>query len=348
MDAKTIGIDLAKDVFEIAISVRPGEVTGRRRLTRRQFGVFIEGLAADAHVVMEACGTSQYWARRCQARGAHVTLLPAQYVRPYVRRNKTDRTDAEALLEAHRCGGLHAVPVKTVEQQAIQTLHRVRQQWQRTRTARINALRAVLREHGVPAPAGARALTGRVEGLVEDADAPLPAILRPVLRALVEELRHVQARLTGLDRQLDALVRTHPIAHRLHQVPGVGPITATALVGSVPHIGAFHRGRQFASWVGLTPRETSSGLTRRLGGISKRGDPYLRTLLIHGGRALLRAAETRRIRQPETLTSLQRWGLEVAGRRGRNRAAVALANKLARIVWVVWSRPLPDLAPAQL
>lgn len=343
MDVKTVGIDLAKDVFEIAASARPGHVTQRRRLTRRQFSVFVEGLSGDTRVVMEACGTAHYWARRCAARGAQVTLLPPQYVRAYVRRNKTDRTDAEALLEAHRCGGLHPVPVKTVEQQAIQTLHRVRQQWQRTRTARINALRAVLREQGLLAPAGARALIAHVEGLVEDADAPLASLLRPVLRALVDELRDVQARLGDLDRQLEALVRTHPIAHLLHQVPGVGPVTATALVGSVPHIRAFHRGRQFASWVGLTPREYSSGFARHLGGISKRGDPYLRTLLIHGGRALLRAAETRRSRQPETLTHLQRWGLEVAARRGRNLAAVALANKLARIVWAVWSRPLPEL-----
>lgn len=338
MHATTIGIDLAKDVFELAIRRGGGTRVARQRLTRRQFAQFVDTLPPEATVVMEACATAHYWARRCQAQGAEVRLLPAQHVRPYVRRNKTDRADAEALLEAHRCASLHAVPVKTPEQQAIQTLHRVRQQWQTLRTARINALRAILREHGLLTPIGPSRLAGHVTAVLADPDSPLPMLLRPTLQVLVEELRQTTASLTALDRQLETIVRTHPVARRLQAVRGVGPVTATALVGSVPHVTAFKRGRQFASWLGLTPRVHASGTRRWCGGVSKQGDRYLRTLLIHGGRAVLRAAHVRATRAPATLSELERWALALAKRRGHNCAAVALANKLARIIWVVWAR----------
>lgn len=330
MDATTIGIDLAKDVFEVAISARPGQVTQRRRLTRRQFAQFVETLDPSTTVVMEACGSAHYWARRCQARGAQVRLLPAQHVRPYVRRNKTDQADAAALLEAHRCAAVHAVPVKTVDHQALQTLHRVRQQWQTTRTARINLVRAILREQGVVFPVGAGALARRVTAVLEEAAlSPLTAM---TVRWLLDELRAIDGQLAQMDQQILALARTHPVAVRLQQIPGIGPLTATALVASVPHIGAFRRARHFASSLGLTPRETSSGGTRRLGGISKRGDRYLRTLLTHGARSVLSRAD----RHPTS--RLHQWGRAVAARRGPNRAASAVANKLARIVWALWIR----------
>jgi transposase len=336
MNATTIGIDLAKDVFEVAISERPGQVTQRRRLTRRQFAAFVETLGPATTVVMEACGSAHYWARRCQARAAQVRLLPAQHVRPYVRRNKTDQADAAALLEAHRCAAVHAVPVKTVEHQALQTLHRVRQQWQTTRTARINLLRGILREHGLVLPTGAGALARRVTAVLDDA--ALPLLTQTTLRWLLDELRMIDAQLVQMDRQILMLARTHPVAVRLQQIPGIGPLTATALVGSVPHIGAFRRARHFASSLGLTPRERSSGGTRRLGGISKRGDRYLRTLLTHGARSVLAWAG----RHPAS--RLHQWGQQIAARRGLNRAASAVANKLARIVWAIWIRE-EDFAP---
>jgi transposase len=338
MDATTIGIDLAKDVFEIAISDTRGRVHERRRLSRRQFGVFVDTLSPATVVVMEACGTAHYWGRRCRARGAEVRLLPAQYVRPYVRRNKTDRADADALLEAHRCAAIHAVPVKTIEQQTIQALHRIREQWQRTRTARINGVRAVLREHGLSVVASAKTVQQRVAALLTDPDLALPALLRPTLRAVLDDIRQLETRVRDLDQQLTAVARAHPIAVRLQQIPGVGVITATALVGSVPHIHAFRRGRQFASWLGLTPRERSSGQRRTTGSISKRGDTYLRTLLIHGARSALRMAHVRASRPDAVLTRLQRWGVATAARRGHNRTAVALANKMARIIWAMWTR----------
>lgn len=344
MNPTTIAIDLAKDVFQIAISDGHGQVRARRRLTRRQFAAFVETLDAATTVVMETCGTAHYWGRRCAGRGATVRLLPAQYVRPYVRRDKTDRADTEALLEAHRCGGIHAVPVKTVEQQMIQGLHRVRQQWQTTRVSRINLLRGLLREQGLAFPTG-RTGYHRLTAVIADPDTPVPALLRTTLAAVLDELRLATDHVHALDRQLAQLARTMPVTQRLQQIPGVGVITATALVGSVPHIHAFRRGRHFASWLGLTPRESSSGSRRTIGRMSKRGDTYLRTLLVHGARSALRAAQLRVTRATPGTSALQRWAVTVATRRGRNRAAVAFANKLARIIWAVWSRETDFASP---
>jgi len=336
MDATTMAVDLAKDVFEVAWATSTGRVLARKRLTRRQFERAIEGLSRECTVVMESCGSAHYWARRCQTRGAHVRLLPAQYVRPYVRRNKTDRTDTEALLEAHRCGGIQAVPVKTIDQQTLQALHRVRTQWQSARTARINVLRGLLREQGVAVPAGARTLVTRVATVLADTAAPVPDLLRQTLALVLDEVRALEARVHALDLQLARLAKTHPVAPRLMQVPGVGVITATAMVGAVNHIHAFRRGRDFASWLGLTPRESSSGGRRHLGAISKRGDSYLRCLLTHGARAVLLTAQRTARTTPARVTRLQQWAVALAARRGHNKAAIALANKLARIIWAVW------------
>jgi transposase len=337
MHPTTVAIDLAKDVFEIVIADTGGAPRERRRLSRRQFERFVDELPAGTHVVMEACGTAHYWARRCQARTACVRLLPPHYVRPYVRRNKTDRTDAEALLEANRCGGIHPVPVKTPEQQAIQALHRVRTQWQRTRTARINTIRALFREQGIVVPVSAARLRARARTLLEEALA-MPDLIGQTIALLVDELQAVEQGLAQIDRRILQVARQHPVARRLQQVPGVGALTATALVGSVTHIHRFRRGRQFASWLGLTPREWSSGARRTLGGISKRGDRYLRCLLAHGARSVLRAAMHGQRTGTSASTRVHRWVLEVAARRGHNRAVIALANKLARIIWAVWSR----------
>lgn len=346
MDATTVAVDLAKDVFEVALANRAGRIVDRRRLTRRQFERFVEGLGEGTTVVMEACGTAHYWGRRCQARGVTVRLLPVQYVRPYVRRNKTDRTDVEGMLEAHRCAGIRPVPVKTCEQQALQALHRVRTQWQATRTNRINVLRGLLREQGYPVPVGARTVLTRVMGLLDDPARALPASLRALGLALVGEVRDLEARVADIDHELTRIAREHSIAARLQQVPGVGVVTATALVGAVSHIHAFPRGRDFASWLGLTPRESTTGTRRYLGRISKRGDGYLRCLLTHGARAVLLAAQRTARDRPHRLTRLQQWAASLAERRGHNKAAIALANKLARIIWAVWSREADFYSPA--
>jgi transposase len=228
--------------------------------------------------------------------------------------------------------------VKSVEQQSLQAVHRIRTQWQTTRVARINGVRGLLAEHGYVLPRGARTILRRVIALLDDAETRLPELLRLTLMAVIEEVQTLDAKIATADRQLTHVAATHPVAARLQTIPGVGVLTATALVASVGHIEAFRRGRQFASWLGLTPRESSSGGRRTLGQISKRGDVHLRCLLIHGARAVLRCALLAAARRPDRVTRLQQWALAIAVRRGRRKATVALANKLARVVWAVWRR----------
>ncbi len=309
MDAMTVAIDLAKDIFEVALANRAGRIIERKRLPRRPFERFLDGLPAGTEVIMEACGTAHFWGRRCQAQGLRAKLLPPQYVRPYVRRNRTDRTDTEALLEAARCGEMQPVPVKTVEQQTLQALHRVRTQWQAARTARINVVRGLLREQGLPVPVGARTVLARVAGIVEDAEVALPDLLRHTVALVVDEIRALETRIATIDQQLARVAAAHPVAQRLQQIPGVGVLTATALVGAVNHIHAFRRGREFASWLGLTPRESSTGGRRYLGRISKRGDVYLSCVLTHGARAALLAAQRMARTAPHKLTRLQQWAV---------------------------------------
>lgn len=342
MHATTVAVDVAKTVFELAGANAAWRIVTRRRVNRAEFARFL-ATEPGVHVVMEACGMAHYWGRVAQQHGHRVTLLPAGYVRPYVRRNKTDRTDAEALLEALRSGEIPPVAVKTVDQQALVGLHRIREQWMTTRTARINGLRGLLREHGILLPAGARAAIAAVPAVLEDADLALPLYLRQALAAVRAEVRDLEGRLADLEKQLTALAAADLVITQLRTIPGIGLVTATALVGTVGHIHAFRRARQFASWLGLTPREHSSGHRRRLGAIKKRGDVYLRCLLTHGARAVLHAAQ-RRAREGLALTRLHQWAVSLVSRRGHNKAAIAVANKLARIVWAVWHRDVPFAA----
>jgi transposase len=334
MDATTIAVDLAKNVFEVAVQDGHGRIVARYRLTRTQFARFLRH-HLPAEVVMEACGTAHHWGRTAQACGHAVTLLPPQYVRPFVRRQKTDRTDVAGLLDAHRSPHLKPVAVKTIAQQEMLALHRIRTQWMATRTARINAIRGLLSEHGIVFAKGAKGILAHVREVLEDGNAPVPMRLRRCLAQLVEETRALDLRLAALDRDLGAMTKADAVMSRLVEIPGVGVITSTALVATVPHIHGFRRGRHFASWVGITPREHSSGERRYVGAITKQGNVYLRTLLVHGARSALLAAA--RTAEPKR-SALQRWALQVAERRGHNRATVALANKLARVIWAVWSR----------
>jgi transposase len=334
MDATTVAVDLAKTVFEVAIADRHWHIVGRHRFNRRQFTHFLATVTAT-HIVMEACGTAHYWGRVAQQHGHTVTLLPPAYVRPYVRRNKTDRADAEALLEATRSGQIPSVPVKSVAQQTLVALHRIREQWMTTRTARINTIRGILREQGLLLPAGAGPALRAIPSILEDAETGLTNALCRMVALMYAEIRQLETCMGALERELRAIADADPVATRLREIPGIGLLTATALIGTVGHIHAFRRARQFASWLGLTPREYSSGMHRRLGGISKRGDVYLRCLLTHGARAVLCAAHRRQTAQ-EPLTQLHQWALMVQARRGHNKATIAVANKLGRIVWAVW------------
>jgi transposase len=343
MNATTMAVDLAKSVFQLAIANAQWRIIDRQRLNRASFARFL-AQTPPTHVVMEACGMAHYWGRRAQHHGHRVTLLPPAYVRPYVRRNKTDRADADAILEAVRSGQVPSVPVKRIEQQALVALHRIREQWMTTRTARINTLRGILREHGVLLPAGPRAALHTLPAILEDAELPLPMHLRTVLASVLAEVRAIEVRIADLARELATLAAADPVVIRLRTIPGIGLLTATALVGTVGHIHAFRRARQFASWLGLTPREHSSGHRRRLGGISKRGDVYLRCLFTHGARAVLVAAQRRRA-STHPLTRLHQWAVTVRDRRGHNKATIAVANKLGRIVWAVWQRDVPFAVP---
>ncbi len=330
MKSTTIAVDVAKEVLEVAVSVRPGQVSEQKRLSRAAFMKFCTD-QPPATVLLEACGSAHYWGRRLQSLGHRVVLLPPHATRPYVFRNKTDRTDTRGLLEAFRNEDIHPVPVKSVSQQALTALHRLRSTWLATRTARLNTVRGLLREFGCTIPVGAHHVLAKTWDLLADPESGLPDALRPGLAAACTEIRDLEGRIRVVEDQLQALADQTPAVARLRSIPGVGLITATALVAFVGDVQRFPSGRHFASYLGLTPRERSSGLVRRLGAISKRGDVYLRMLLIHGARAVLWAAKKRPI--PDRLRA---WALHLQTLRGHNKAAIALANKLARIVWAVW------------
>jgi transposase len=334
MDATTVGVDLAKNVFEIALADERGHIVERQRLSRARFDRFFTN-RVSCRVVMEACGSAHHHARRLRSQGHEVVLLPAQYARAYVRRNKTDAADAAALIEAARCADIRPVPIKSVDQQALQQLHRLRSQWMAARTARLNFLRGSLREFGICIPLGAHRAIQSVREALSNSLSPVPVLLHSSLLELLAEIDSLAQRCKRIERELTRLNEHDPVVERLLQIPGVGSLTATALRASVVDIQRFPSARHFASWLGLTSREHSSGEHRRLGRISKQGDPYLRTLLIHGARAVLLAARSAQ-RRGSPLDRLRIWALDLQERRGHNKTAVALANKLARIVWATW------------
>jgi transposase len=313
MDATTVAVDLAKSVFELAVADGHWKIVERARLSRSQFERRFVNRCVDL-VVMEACGSAHHWARYLQRLGIAVQLLPPRYVRAYVKRNKTDAVDAAALLEAARCADIVPVRVKSIEQQALQSLHRVRSGWMATRASRINALRGFCR-------------------ILADPGTDIPQLLRPTMHTLLEEIRLLEARITQIERQLSEAAKQSAACQTLLSVPGIGLLTATAMLaatgGSVSH---FQDARHFASWFDLTPKEHSSGGTRHLGRISKRGDRYLRMLLTHGARSVLRAATVAQ-RCGRPLDPLRQWAIALQARSNHNKATCALANKLARICY---------------
>ena len=338
MTITTIGIDLAKNSFQLHGVDRTGRTVLRKKLSRSRFLAFFADLPACT-IGMEACGGAHHWARELTKLGHTVRLMPPQYVKPYVKRNKHDAADAEACCEAVQRPSMRFVPIKGPEQQCLLMLHRIRDRLLAERTASINAIRGHLAEFGIVAAQGARGL-GELRAVIGDVDDHrLPARARALLAEEVEHLRELEAHLERLDRELLAQARTDEACQRLTGVPGIGPVIATALVATVGDAKPFRNGRSLAAWLGLTPKQHSSGGKEPLLGISRRGDGYLRRQLMHGARSLVRIAQGRE-------GGLWAWINGLLARRPFNTTAAAVANKLARIVHVVLSRGEAYRAPA--
>lgn len=333
MNSTVIAVDLAKDVLEVAIANRSGKITERLRLNRKQFSELLVK-RKSALVVFEACGTAHHWGRKAKEFGHTVRILPAQYVSPYRQRNKTDKADTEALIEANRRDGIIPVPVRSVEEQQILQIHSIREQWKKTRVQRINGLRSCLREIGFFIPLGAKSVEPRVRAILAEEDIPVP--LAHLYNGLLEEIADLASKIKQAEGSLKALTQHDQRVHLLQQVPGIGIMTSTALVASIGNPHRFSNGKKLASWLGLTPSERSSGNRRRLGSISKRGDCYLRMLITHGARSVLARAKLLK-RNGSELTPLQQWATQLEQRVGHNKATCAIANKLARICWAIWT-----------
>ena len=301
----TIAVDIAKDVFEIALSHEPGVVNEKHRVTRKKLLSFFVN-QQPATVVMEACGSAHHWAREVDKLGHRPVLLPPHAVRPYVQRNKTDQSDAKGMLEAYRNKDIKPVPVKSISQQSITLLHRVRWSWAASRTARINMIRGLLRELGIFIPVGARKVVPRVLKLLEDADSPLPDAVRNTLYEVCLEIRHYEQRMRDVEKQLEAVSKQIPTLTLLRTIPGIGLLTSTALFAFIGDIQRFRSCRHFAAFLGLTPRLRGSGFAIHLGPISKQGDRYLRMLLSHGARSVLLRAKS--MKSPDRLRA---WALAV-------------------------------------
>jgi transposase len=326
MKITTIGVDLAKSVFQVHGVDGQGRTSLRKQLKREQMAAFFVNLP-PCLIGMEACGSAHYWARKLQALGHTVKLIAPQFVKPYVKSNKHDAADAEAICEAVQRPHMRFVPIKNVEQQAALALHRVRQGLVKARTAQANQIRGLLSEFGLIVPQGIGHIAKRVPVLLEEANDTLPLPFRELVLRLLEHLKDLDRQVGEMEVQIQAWHRANALSRKLEGIPGIGPITASALVASIGDAKNFANGRQLAAWLGLVPKQHSTGGKTNLLGISKRGDTYLRTLLIHGARAVIRHAE----RKPDG----QGWLHKLIGRRNKNVAAVALANKNARIVWAL-------------
>ena len=323
----TIGLDIAKSVFQVHGVDADGQVVIRRKLKRRYVLAFFRKLPACL-VGIEACATSHHWSRQLQALGHKVRLMPPIYVKPYVKRQKNDAADAEAICEAVTRVNMRFVETKTVEQQSCLMLHRTRHLFIREQTAVINVIRAHLAEFGIVAPVGRKGVEELLRVIADPADKRIPEIARACLAALGTQLQRLKEQLLEFDRMIMAWHRSDATSRRLDEAPGIGPILATAVVATVADPKAFRSGRNFSAWVGLVPKQHSSGGKDRLGHISKQGDRYLRGLFVAGALAVIRYAKIYGTRHRPWLTAL-------LARRPTKVAAIALANKIARMAWAM-------------
>jgi transposase len=336
----TVGLDIAKSVFQVHGVDAQGNVLVRRQLKRGHVLPFFQKLP-PCLVGIEACATSHYWSRELQALGHKVRLMPPAYVKPYVKRQKNDATDAEAICEAVGRPNMRFVATKTAEQQGCLTLHRTRHLFIRQQTSVINAIRAHLAELGIVAPVGRRGVDQLLAVVADTSDKRLPEVARACIAALGAQLQMLKARILEFDRMITAWRRSSEASKRLDAIPGVGPVLATALVATVADPKAFRSGRDFAAWIGLVPKQNSSGGKDKLGSISKQGDRYLRGLFVAGALAVIRYAKIHGTKHRPWLTAL-------LARRPSKVAAIALANKIARIAWAMMARGERYKEPAAL
>jgi transposase len=336
----TIGLDIAKSVFQVHGIDAEGNVILRRQLKRRYMLPFFQKLP-PCLVGIEACGSAHHWSRELQALGHTVRLMPPAYVKPYVKRHKNDATDAEAICEAVSRPNMRFVATKTPEQQSCLTLHRTRHLFIRQQTSVINAIRAHLAEFGIVAPVGRQGVEQLLSVAADSNDKRLPEVARACVAALGAQLRTLKAQILEFDRMINAWHRSNRASRRLDDIPGVGPVLATALIASIADPKAFRSGRDFSAWIGLVPKQNSSGGKDRLGNISKRGDRYLRSLFTTGALAVIRYAKIHGTRHRPWLTVL-------LARRPTKVAAIALANKIARMAWAMMAKGERYKEPAAL
>ena len=324
-----LGIDLAKQSFQLHGVDQKGLTVIKKKLARSKFVDFVARLPACT-IGIEACGGANHWVRVFEKLGHTVHMIAPQFVKPYVKSNKSDAADAEAICEAVQRPSMRFVPAKSIEQQDIQSLHRIRSQAVAKRTAQANQIRGLLMEYGVILPKGISYVRKEIPFILEDADNELTVMFRELLAGLYEEMVHLDRRIETLEVKLKALCTQSEDCHRLLTIPGVGLLTATAMVAAIGDVSVFKNGRELAAWLGLVPRQHSTGGKPTLLGISKRGDTYLRTLLIHGGRTVVRVADKYQDKR-------NNWIKKLDERRGKNITAVAVANKNARIAWALLS-----------
>lgn len=325
MTISVLGIDIAKNTFQLHGTDCAGNAVLKQRLPRNKLAAYVANLP-QCLVVMESCGGANYWARVFQRSGHSVKLISPQFVKPFVKTNKNDANDAQAIVEAASRPSMNFVPIKQVEQQDIQSIHRVRSRVVKNRTALINEIRGLCLEYGIIVSPGAAKVKRSLCSIIGDATTELTESSRECMKNLYEELTELEARLKKLNQKVRQLCQHNETCRRLLKIPGVGELTATAVVAAVPNANEFKNGRHMSAWLGLVPRQSSSGDKQVLLGISKRGDRYLRTLLIHGARAALSHYK-------KTETGYGRWLVERKTTLSFNKAAVALANKNARIIW---------------
>jgi len=330
MKVSTCGIDLAKNVFAIHGVDVHGRTILRKQLRRQDMAAFFARME-PCLIGMEACASAHYWARKLTELGHTVKLMAPQFVNPYVKTNKNDAVDAEAICEAVSRPTMRFVAIKTPDQQALLALHRARQGFVKARTAQVNQIRGLLGEFGIVIPQGIGHVFEELPFILDQIEETLPASFGHLLRRLGKNLEELDQQVGELEAEIKQWHRQSEACRKIADIPGVGPITATAIVASVGDAREFQNGRQLAAWLGLVPRQHSSGGKQTLLGISKRGDAYLRTLLIHGARAVIQAAARKVI-------AAQSWLGKLIARRNKNVAAVALANKNARIIWALLAK----------